>query len=261
VSAADDTRSGRQEQVRFAWAVLFSLSLHASLLILHAGPRPGRPTTATVAGGVIEAHLQRAAPDPGPPPVFPAPVLTQPPVPELPLNLIVAVSGRPSPEPAPAPPAATAAAASSSSTPPGRFEREGLGPVAGTATAGDNPFTIPSLPPLPPQRSVLRRPSLLAPVRFPYPPNTRVQGGRVRVRILLDDKGNVEEMRVIQAAPPGVFDSAALSVLRSARYAPGFVGPNALRSYLFMEVTFGPGPQGQQLWYAGDARAPAKGEQ
>jgi TonB family protein len=147
-------------------------------------------------------------------------------------------------------------------TPPGSFEREGLGPVAGTAAAGDNnPFMIPSLPPLPPQRGVPRRPSLLAPVRFPYPPNTRVQGGRVRVRILLDDKGNVEEMRVMQAAPPGVFDSAALAVLRSARYAPGFVGPNALRSYLFMEVTFGPGPQGQQLWYAGDARAPAKGQQ
>ena len=76
------------------------------------------------------------------------------------------------------------------------------------------------------------------------------------MRILVDEKGQVEEMRVIGAAPPGVFDEAALKVLRSGRFSPGYVGLMALRSYLFMDVSFGPGPMGQQLWYAGNTIAP-----
>ena len=97
---------------------------------------------------------------------------------------------------------------------------------------------------------------LLAPLNFSFPPDTRMQRGRVRVRILLDNKGEIEEVRVVAAAPPGVFDHAATQVLRKGRYAPGYAGPVAVRSYLYMELTFGPGALGQQLWYAGSAFAP-----
>jgi protein TonB len=148
----------------------------------------------------------------------------------------------------PAPPTANEA--------PGLRE-EGRDAQPGAPAGEAEALAIPLLPPLPPSvRAVPRPPSLLAPLSFSYPPNVRVQGGRVRVRILLDEKGQVEDMRAVAAVPPGFFDFAALQVLRNARFAPGFAGPLAVRSYLFLEVSFGPGPQGQQVWSAGSAFAP-----
>ena len=257
------TRSGRPERVRFVRALLFSVLLHASVLtLLKAGPPPGRGMTSAPAGGVFEASFRPAAPD-LPPPSLPAPLTaqlpTQLPAPELPLIVTLDASTwhTPSSEstsPAVLPPVSAAPSSASSSANP---QRAGIELATGAGAGGEDSVTIPLLPPLPALQGLPRRPSLLAPVRFSYPPNIPVQGGRVRVRILLDNKGKVEEMRVVTAAPPGVFDHAALAVLRSGRYAPGFVGVIALRSYLFMEVSFGPGPQGQQVWYAGDAMAPA----
>lgn len=253
----DATRSDRQERVRFVWALLFSLLLHASMLLLvQAGPPRGKGRALAGSGGVIEATLRPAAPESPTAPSLPAPPATQPPVPQAPVTATLAVPASPSSvaaSPAAQPPASPQPSTSAEQA---NLQREGLDLAAGAGAGGESFVAIPLLPPLPVQRGLTRRPSLLAPVNFSYPANIRVQGGRVRVRILLDSKGKVEDMRVMEAVPPGVFDQAALAALRLARYAPGFVGPNALRSYLFMEVTFGPGPQGQQVWYAGDAIAP-----
>ena len=244
------TRSGRPERVRFVRALMFSLLLHASVLtLLKAGPPPGKGMTAAPAGGVFEASFRPAAPEAVPSPSLPAPTAAPFHDPELALLVTAEASASISPSPVAASPAEVPPATAT-------LQPAGVDRATGAGAGGEDAVTIPLLPPLPTQQGLPRRPSLLAPVRFSYPPNIPVQGGRVRVRILLDNKGNVEEMRVVNAAPPGIFDHAALTVLRSGRYAPGFVGAIALRSYLFMEVSFGPGPQGQQVWYAGDAAAP-----
>jgi TonB family protein len=134
---------------------------------------------------------------------------------------------------------------------------EGHESVTGAAAKGSESTAIPMLPPLPTNvREVPGHPSLLVPLYFSYPPNIRILSGRVRVRILLDDKGQVEEVRSVASNPPGFFDHTAIQVLRSGRFTPGFVGPMKVRSYLFMDVTFGPGSQGQQIWYVGSAFAP-----
>lgn len=153
------------------------------------------------------------------------------------------------------------APAQNSATPPPSLTGQA---ESGARVAGDGPLAgqqgltgvIPILPPLSPMRPVTRRPSILAPLTFSYPPNVPLQGGRVRVRILLGERGEVEEMRVVDAVPAGMFDATALAVLRSARFGPGFLGAYTTRSYLFMELTFGPGPGGQQLLYAGSSVAP-----
>ncbi|MEI8161707.1 MAG: TonB family protein [Betaproteobacteria bacterium] len=242
--AGGETRSGRPERVRFSRALIVSLLLHASVLMLQAGPRADRHAAPALPGGVIEAHLHRAAPDAVPLPSLPAPGEPQAAMPQPALTATADAPRPPSPAttPAVAPAAASTAGAGAE--------------VAAGAAAGEDFLLIPSLPALPALQKMPRRPSLLAPLRVTYPPNVRMQGGRVRVRILLDESGNVEEMLVTHAVPAGVFDHAALSLLRSARYAPGFVGQMPLRSYLFMEVSFGPGQLGQQVWYAGDTRAP-----
>ena len=256
-TVGDATRSDKQERVRFVRALLFSLLLHASaLLLLKAGPPPGKGTSLAGTGGVIEATLRPAAPESATTPSLPEPPPTQPEVPQPSLTAVLAAPAAPSSvaaSPAVQPPPSAQPSASAA---PANLRSEGLDLAGGAGAGGESPVAIPVLPPLPVERGLTRRPSLLAPVSFSYPANIGVQGGRVRVRILLDSKGKVEDMRVMHAVPPGVFDQAALAALRLARYAPGFVGPNALRSYLYMEVTFGPGPQGQQVWYAGDAIAP-----
>jgi protein TonB len=261
-----ETRSEIQERVRFIWALAFSGLLHAVVLTLPAGPPPGtRMTSAAAAGGVIEASLRRAAPDPAPSPSLPTPLASQTPTPGMPLIAIMVMPTTsptlPVPSAAPvsasAPPPATSSSGTAPVDSPNQSAETSAETNAAAGDGNDNSFAIPLLPPLgATARELPRRPSLLAPVSFSYPRDVRLQGGRVRVRILLDDKGRVEDMRVVNAVPPGVFDRTALSVLRSARYAPGFAGPTPLRSYLFMEVTFGPGPYGQQVWYAGSAIVP-----
>ncbi len=245
-------RSGDPERARFIRALLASLLLHGALFVLKVGPASGVHAPSLPGGGTIEAVLRRA-PAPAAVPEQPVDATLQPalatvtadahtqPNPPKPVEAVA--------RPAAAPPATTTEA-------PGHRE-EGQDANAGATVSGSESQTIPLLPPLPATaREIPRRPSLLAPMNFSYPPNVRVIGGRVRVRIHLDEKGQVEEMRVVAAIPQGFFDHAAIEVLRKGRFAPGFVGQMAVRSYLFMEVSFGPGPQGQQVWYAGSAFAP-----
>ena len=254
-AAAVGACSANAEQARFIRALVISLLLHATLLPLKFGPAAGRSAATVPGGGVIEAVLRRA------PVVEPAPeavassgesVVQSP--------AVVAVSDtRKSPDTSRT---ATPAGAESSPQPAPSLDapatrNEGSSTMPGGAASGSNPEAMPLLPPIAPGgREPPRRPMLLAPLNFSFPPNTRLQSGRIRVRILLDDKGEIEEMRVVAAAPQGVFDHAAMQILRKGRYAPGYAGPVAVRSYLYMELTFGPGVLGQQLWYAGSAFAP-----
>jgi len=246
-------RSVDPERARFIRALLVSLLLHGVLFVLKVGPAAGIRAPTIPGGGTIEAVLRRA------------PAATS--LPEQAMSEAVRLASAPATvearkqpeeaEAAPRPAAVSVVAADAKATDAPGERDEGRDAQAGSAASGAESHAIPLLPPLATNaREIPRRPSLLAPLNFSYPPNTRVQNGRVRVRILLDDKGRIEEMRTVAANPPGVFDSAAAQVLRSGRYAPGFAGPIAVRSYLFMEVTFGPGPQGQQVWYAGSAFAP-----
>jgi protein TonB len=244
-------RSGDPERARFIRALLASLLLHGVLFALKLGPASGVPGPSLPGGGTIEAVLRRAPAAPAVP-EQPVEATLQPP--QATATMDVQTLSRPAE--ATIRPATPVAAAATVTEAPGHRE-EGRDASAGTTVSGAESQAIPMLPPLPPTaREIPRRPSLLAPLNFSYPPNVRVIGGRVRVRIHLDDKGRVEEMRVVAAVPPGFFDHAALEVLRKGRFAPGFVGQMAVRSHLFMEVTFGPGGQGQQVWYAGSTFAP-----
>jgi periplasmic protein TonB len=246
-------RSGDPERARFIRALIASLLLHALFLALKSGPAPGVLATSQPGGGTIEAVLRRA----------PAAATPEQPTFEAGVEAAMAAAtaeafrireaaeapSRPTSIPPPAPAVATPAA-------PGARE-EGRDAAPGAATSGGDSQAIPLLPPLAGGMQHLPRPaSLMAPLNFSYPPNVRVQEGRVRVRILLDDKGRIEEMRAVAASPPGFFDHAAVQVLRSGRFAPGFIGAIPVRSYLFMEVSFGPGSQGQQVWYVGSSLAP-----
>jgi protein TonB len=246
--------SAKAEQARFIRALAISLLLHACLLPLKFGPTAGRSAATLPGGGVIEAVLRRA------PVAQPQAEATAASESVVQSPAVVAISDtRKAPETSSEPTRAeTSASPQPAQTRDAPATRsEGSSTMPGGAASGASQDAIPLLPPIAPgEREPPRRPMLLAPLNFSFPPDTRLQNGRIRVRILLDNKGEIEEMRVVAAAPPGVFDHAAIQVLRKGRYAPGYAGPVAVRSYLYMELTFGPGALGQQLWYAGSAFAP-----
>lgn len=256
-AAAVGARSGDPERAHFFGALLVSLLLHGLLFAIKVGPAPGTRMSSLPSGGVIEAVLRRApttpatAEPPGAASVQPAQAEATPDT--LKTSLAAEIPRRS--EIAAAPPAATMPQPATLDAPGQR--NEGQDAIPGARTSGAASSSVPLLPPLPATvRQVPGHPSLRAPLGFTYPPNVRVQSGRVRVRILLDDKGRVEEMHVVASVPPGFFDHAAIEALRPGSYAPGFVGAMRVRSYMFMDVTFGPGPQGQQISYAGSAFAP-----
>lgn len=236
-------RSGDPERARFIRALLVSVLLHGTFFALKAGPPSGVRAPSLPGGGVIEAVLRPA----------PASTLSPEPPAEQKMEpaLAVPADGLPLTRPE-----ATAPSAAAPSEP--AAASQGRDTQAGEQATGEQfSASIPVLPALPTAARPVPRPaSLQAPLNFSYPPNIRVLGGRVRVRLLIENTGRVEEMRIVAAVPPGFFDQAALQVLRAGRFAPGYVGAMPVPSYLFMEVSFGPGPQGQQVWYAGSAMAP-----
>jgi protein TonB len=150
-------------------------------------------------------------------------------------------------DPAPAPPAAAAAttparaggapdAAPVDASP--RAAR-GFDATGGVAAAGGRaatsgapatvPVTAPELAPagVPPAVAAVTAPARVAlqrvrTVQPDYPPAALAAGreGRVELSFNVDGAGKVQDVRVVQSSPPGVFDEAARRAVRQWRYAP-----------------------------------------
>ncbi|MFZ3321946.1 MAG: energy transducer TonB [Usitatibacter sp.] len=59
------------------------------------------------------------------------------------------------------------------------------------------------------------------PVQYPAPAFESGQEGWVHLRFDIDQQGAATNIRQLGASPPGVFDAAALSTLRKARFLSG----------------------------------------
>lgn len=244
------------ERARFIAAFVVSIALHLMVLMVKGGHPAGKNVRIADAGGtVLEARLMAATALPIPSIATNQPFHTVTLAEEKTMpNTKAGISPveRHSLEHNPA--ASSSPPISVSSMP--SVNTQGQDVLSGVEAGSESPDEIPVLPPMMSANALPRPPSLLAPIQFSYPQNIRLQRGRVRVRILLDTRGQIEGMWVIQAVPTGVFDHAAMSALRKARYAPGYVGSYAMRSYLYLDVTFGQGPEGQKIWYVGNSVAP-----
>ncbi|MCA9547001.1 MAG: energy transducer TonB [Myxococcales bacterium] len=82
------------------------------------------------------------------------------------------------------------------------------------------------------------RPLLSPPPR--YPPTARADGiqGRVVVALLVGADGQVEQVQVEQAEPPGVFDGAAVQAVRRWRFQPATYQGRAVRAWARQAVRF-----------------------
>ena len=77
-----------------------------------------------------------------------------------------------------------------------------------------------------------------------FPPAAGSRGGSVTLRLVISATGVVEDIAVVRAVPPGVFDDAALAAFGHARFAPGMRGGVAVRSEVVYEVEFAPQGRG-----------------
>jgi protein TonB len=85
-------------------------------------------------------------------------------------------------------------------------------------------------------------PRALAPARPAYPGQAAQQGlgGEVTLLLMVDERGSVEEVFVVQAAPEGYFEAAAVAAYRSARFEPAQKDGRRVRSRILVRVSFDP---------------------
>ena len=89
------------------------------------------------------------------------------------------------------------------------------------------------------QLDVLPRPA--APIEITYPASARdgASSGRVNLLLLISESGRVDDISIIDAEPPGVFDAAARRVFENMQFTPGERAGRRVRARLVVEVNFG----------------------
>ena len=86
-------------------------------------------------------------------------------------------------------------------------------------------------------------PALLHPVKPEYPERHSQDraGGKVRVTLLIDETGRVNEVSTAEAEPAGDFEDAVRRAFVSARFSPARKDGQAVKSRVLISVTYGPG--------------------
>ncbi len=83
-------------------------------------------------------------------------------------------------------------------------------------------------------------PQPLTPIRLLYPETAVAErlDGRLRILLLIDEFGVVNEASVIEAQPPGYFEEAARSVFMPTRFSPGMRQGRAVKSRVVVQVRY-----------------------
>ena len=217
---------------RVVAAMSISIAAHLALIgLLRVNPVAA---PVAVAIPVIEARLQPAAP---------------PPIPAPPKMAVPATAPETASEPAPeAPPKLAPPAPEERASPP-------------APAAPDAPPVVPSAPnPAPQPSSALPtvnvpllvdptyysakqldvQPRALAAINPVYPPDAVARGtaGWVVLKLKLDESGNVQDVEVSDASPPGIFDQSALDAFRNAHFAPAQKDGRAVKSLVQIKVRY-----------------------
>lgn len=247
--------------------LLLSAALHLAL-IMAVQPRPFAVVdqsvviTVRLLEEVVQTMAAEALPEaPGTPtPAHrpPAEAATEP-VPEPPVQ----ASSPPTPEPAPAPPTppepvpmpmvaaapppvravppevSTAQPAQVATTAPDA--RSGVLPRVAAPAAG----LLPSVPVMIDPtwyeaRQLDVSPKTLLPIKPAYPLAAIRQGiqGTVKLKLRVDEYGEVREAEVVEADPPGVFEKSALTAFRQARFEAARRDRQPVRALIYIRVHY-----------------------
>ncbi len=84
------------------------------------------------------------------------------------------------------------------------------------------------------------RPYLVTKVEPVYPPGVPPTGGKVRMRLFINEQGMVDRIAIVEATPPTKFDAAAMTAFRGAQFEPGKRKGAAVKSQIVIEMDFRP---------------------
>lgn len=86
-------------------------------------------------------------------------------------------------------------------------------------------------------------PSPLAPIKLDYPEQAARDntGGRLLLLLLIDELGVVDDVAVVEAEPPGIFEEVARAVLRATRFSPARKDGRVVKSRVLIQVSYDPG--------------------
>jgi protein TonB len=64
--------------------------------------------------------------------------------------------------------------------------------------------------------------------------------GKVALRIFINEQGGIDMISIMAAAPPGVFDEAALTATQALQFTPALKNGREVKSQKTIEVVFNP---------------------
>ncbi|MEF2146440.1 MAG: energy transducer TonB [Desulfovibrionaceae bacterium] len=82
------------------------------------------------------------------------------------------------------------------------------------------------------------RPLHQTPPEYPSAARQRRQTGSVELRFLVERDGNVSQVEVVKADPPGVFEDSAVRTVRKWRFSPGMRQGEAVRTWVRVPISF-----------------------
>ena len=89
------------------------------------------------------------------------------------------------------------------------------------------------------KRELTKEPTLAAGVNLDVPPGASAPaGGKVALRLWLGEGGSVENILVVRTNVPVVMTEAALAAFKGARFQPGEINGQPVKSQLAIEVSF-----------------------
>ncbi len=218
--------------------LLLSLAVHASFM-LGIRPRPGglpvettvisarliEPPRSAIVPEPVEAHREDTPPD-APPPAPPKPGYD-------PVPATGAAAPVPAPPGAPIREATTAAPAPASQPEPSRAP----------APPDDSP--LPSVPVMLDTnwyqaRQLDLQPKARQAIVPDYPMSARRAGqeGHVILIVRIDELGDVKDVKIESANPPGVFDDSARAAFERGRFVPARLAGRPVRAEIRIRVTY-----------------------
>ena len=116
-------------------------------------------------------------------------------------------------------------------------------PQAGPTTPRPVRDAPPSLPPAPDYLAAGRLdpgPIPLEEIEPAYPEAAGLTRGIVVLRLLINERGQVDDVAVVRAAPRGLFEGSALAAFGDAKFSPGMMLGVPVKSQVTIEVEFTP---------------------
>lgn len=64
--------------------------------------------------------------------------------------------------------------------------------------------------------------------------------GKVKLRVYVNEEGNIDSVDVVEATPPGIFETAALKALLSGKFSPAEKDGRKVKNQKLIEINFDP---------------------